>query len=273
MNKPALIFTLCCLLVFLVGCKSGKTWEDETLQEVSQRLLSEDVKAVWNVEHAAPDQTSRIRLRLRKLDGMPIERFSLNHEKLLHLMIVSKDLSYFQHIHPEYVGDGTFEIDNHFPAGGDYKLIADFKPAEGDAMIKTEWVNVPGPAAPFQPITSNAQMVSKAGGARVKLDIDKLSAKSDALLTFTLHDDASGEPITDLEPYLGAIGHVVILSKDAERYIHVHAEEGQRSGPQAIFEAVFPSPGLYKIWGQFQRGGQVLTVDFVIEATPRAAAG
>ena len=68
----------------------------------------------------------------------------MNHEKLLHLIIVSKDLSYFNHVHPEYKGKGVFEIENEFPAGGEYRMVADFKPTDGNSMSKMEWVMVEG---------------------------------------------------------------------------------------------------------------------------------
>ncbi|HZG74860.1 MAG TPA: hypothetical protein VEZ72_03290, partial [Paenibacillus sp.] len=71
--------------------------------------------------------------------------------------------------------------------------------------------------------------------------------------------------IADLEPYLGAIGHVVVLSEDGERYVHVHAEADQGSGPDAMFETTFQKAGLYKIWGQFQHRGDVFTVSYVVE--------
>ena len=84
-------------------------------------------------------------------------------------------------------------------------------------------------------------------------------------MTFIIHDAASKQPITDLESYLGAVGHVVALDRNAEKYLHVHPLDEQTKGPEAQFMTTFPSSGIYKIWGQFQYEGKVFTVPFVIE--------
>ncbi|WP_276356919.1 hypothetical protein [Cohnella caldifontis] len=271
MNKrrTSSLSVLLILAFLLAACSSGaSSWEDEEFHETgTERILSDDVNALWTLSDAEASGTEavqRIRLETRKRDGQPIENFDLNHEKLLHLMVVSKDLSYFNHIHPYYKGGGVFEIDNAFPAGGEYRLVADFKPAEGDAMTKMAWIRVPGEPADPVPVVPDESLEKTADGLRAGLTIDRLSPNADTTLAFTLSDAATGQPIRDLQPYLGAIGHVVILSEDGERYVHVHAEEGQGSGPEAVFSASFPGSGIYKIWGQFQRNDRVTTFSYVV---------
>ncbi len=267
MNKKWILLLVAVLLA-LPGCASRAAWEEEELHETSHRLLADGVEAEWTVQEQEPSEAkhpARIRIALKTADGTSIERFDLNHEKLLHLIVVSKDLSYFNHIHPAYVGNGAFEIDNDFPFGGAYRLIADFKPTGGDAMTKMAWVNLRGEAKETGPVVPGGTLVDIADGVRAKLTVERLAAKSDSTLSFELLDDGTGEPITDLEPYLGAIGHVVVLSEDGNRYVHVHAEDGQGAGPKATFEAMFPSAGIYKIWGQFRRGGRVFTVSYVVD--------
>lgn len=266
MSKGKLL-VLFILVVFLSACASGTSWEDEEVQEKSERILSDDVQTVWTLSDGAASgagEARRIRLEIRKRNGSPIEDFDINHEKLLHLMVISKDLSYFRHLHPEYKGRGVFEIDNDFPAGGEYRLIADFKPANGDAMTKMEWVRVPGKRIDPPPVIPDAHLDKTVDGIRVKLAIDPIGANEETTFTFTLSDEVSDKPIRDLQPYLGSIGHVVVLSEDGQRYVHVHAEEEQGAGPKAVFETSFPGSGVYKIWGQFQRNNRVFTVDYVV---------
>ena len=261
--------------IWLSGCSSQSSWENEELQEVSDRLLADDVEAEWTVEEQEPTDgkhPAHIRIAMTKRDGSRIERFDITHEKLLHLIVVSKDLSYFNHIHPVYVGGGVFEIDNDFPTGGSYRMIADFKPTGGDSVTKMTWVSLQDEPEEASPIVPSGDLVDTADGVQAKLSIDRLGAKADTTLTFELSDAATGEPIVDLEPYLGAIGHVVVLSEDGSRYVHVHAEDGQGAGPQAVFEANFPSKGIYKIWAQFQREGRVFTVSYVVDVPREAAA-
>jgi hypothetical protein len=85
-----------------------------------------------------------------------------------------------------------------------------------------------------------------------------------ARITFSLFDN-SDEPITNLQPYLGAMGHLVIISEDGNDFVHAHPVEGATTSGPIAFEAHFPRPGIYGGWGQFQRAGVVLTVPFVIE--------
>jgi hypothetical protein len=255
------------MTMLLSACGSTTSWENEEVSVVSKRILADDVKAEWTLDGDQVSGSGRkklIRLEIKKKDGEPIDKFEMNHEKLLHLMVISKDLSYFNHVHPEYKGNGVFEIANDFPTGGEYRLIADFKPSDGDSMTKMEWVRIEGESAKPVPVVPDSSLDKTFEGNRVKLVIDQLAVNKEVTLKFSFRDDKTNQPITDLEPYLGAIGHVVILTEDGERYVHVHAEEGQGTGPDAIFETTFPKSGIYKIWGQFQRDNQVFTVSYVV---------
>ena len=265
MNKSLLLMLV--LSVLLSACGSEPSWENEEVSVVSDRILEDHVTTVWTLADGQASGTgdgTLIRLEIKKNDGERIENFDINHEKLLHLMVISKDLSYFNHIHPEYKGNGVFEIENDFPAGGEYRLIADFKPTGGDSMTKMEWVRIKGESAKPVPVVPDASLDKTFEGKKVALTIDRLAAKQAVTLKFSFRDEKTNQPITDLEPYLGAIGHVVILSEDGERYVHVHADEGQDTGPEACFETEFPQSGIYKIWGQFQKDNQVFTVSYVV---------
>jgi len=259
MNKKGIIvFGL--LAVLLTACGGAKaSWENESAVVKSDRLLADMVQVEWTVEEPI------VRLKIAREDSTPIEAFDVTHEKLLHLIVVSKDLSYFNHIHPEYKGGGVFEVKNDFPAGGEYRMIADFKPSGGDSMTKMAWVQVDGAAAEAVPLVRETTLSDTADRKRVSLELEGLGAERETQLTFTVVDEATGAPVTDLEPYLGAIGHVVVLSEDGERYVHVHAEEDQGSGPEAKFEASFPAGGLYKLWAQFQQHGEVFTVSYTVD--------
>ncbi|HZG86329.1 hypothetical protein [Paenibacillus sp.] len=259
-----LIFVFLAAAVFLTACGGNASWETEEVVETSDRIMADMVQANWTVREDGANGTL-VAVELKTKDGEPIESFDLNHEKLLHLIVISEDLSYFAHLHPEYRGSGVFEIHNEFPAGGNYRFIADFKPTGGDSMTKMAWNVVEGePAAPA-PIAPSAELADSESGRTVELTLTELGANRETTLTFAIADEASGAPVTDLEPYLGAIGHVVVLSADGERYVHVHAEGDQGTGPEARFEATFPTGGIYKIWAQFQQNGEVFSVDYVVQ--------
>jgi major membrane immunogen (membrane-anchored lipoprotein) len=212
---------------------------------------------------AKKDTTIQIQIHDEK--GQPVQKFDTTHEKKLHLIAVSKDLSYFSHIHPEWKGNGLFEIKTQFPAGGEYKLYSDFVPTFGSATTKSEWVKVKGQTVPAIPVKPDSQLTKSVDGKEITLTIDQLKAGKEAALNFHIKDNKSKKPITNLQQYLGAVGHVVILTEDANEYLHVHPMEEKATGPDAKFMTTFPKSGIYKIWGQFQHEGKVITVPFVVK--------
>ncbi|GAB2687651.1 hypothetical protein GCM10027018_07830 [Paenibacillus thermoaerophilus] len=144
-------------------------------------------------------------------------------------------------------------------------MIADYKPTGGKDTTETEWIHIEGTSAdtvPLEPDHAHSKVVD---GVEVTLVNDHPEAGKDFELNFRLTDAKTKEAITDLEPYLGAVGHVVILSENTEQYLHVHPIDEKAQGPEAKFATTFPNNGLYKIWAQFQRDGKVLTVPFVVE--------
>lgn len=228
---------------------------------------ADDIKAAFTFSPDKPQAGKEALVSIRVIDGAnkPVEKFDINHEKKMHLIVVSKDLSYFNHIHPESKDKGVFSIANTFPAGGEYKLFADFVPSGMSGTTKSQWATVQGEAAKPAPVQPDASMTKTVDGKEITLAFDKLQAGQDVNLTFTLKDGGTKKPITNLQQYLGAVGHVVILSEDAEQYLHVHPTEEKATGPDAKFMTKFPKSGIYKIWGQFQHEGKVVTVPFVVK--------
>ncbi|RIE03143.1 hypothetical protein D3H35_15560 [Cohnella faecalis] len=215
---------------------------------------------------AKANEDSAVTIRISDSAGNPVKEFKENHEKLLHLIIVDHDLATFSHIHPDYKGDGTFTVTARFPSGGQYKLFADFVTADGTKETKSEWVNVEGAEAEHAPLAVDDKLVRQVDGQEVELTLSSVKAKEEAVLTFDIRDAATKQGIDDLQPYLGAVGHVVIISEDGSRYLHVHPVDEKAKGPKAEFMTTFPESGIYKIWGQFQRDGAVFTVPFVVKA-------
>ncbi|MBW7457959.1 hypothetical protein ACFOLF_02730 [Paenibacillus sepulcri] len=224
-------------------------------------------EAVWKLSDEKPQagKTTAITVQINDGKGKPVAEFDFNHEKQMHLIIVSRDLAYFDHIHPIYNGNGQFQVETDFPAGGDYKLIADYVPTGGSAVNNSTWISVLGSAGEAKPIEPDKSLVKTFNGVEVTLSYGHLMAGMDLELNFHMTDANTHEPVTDLEPYLGAVGHVVILSADAEQYLHVHPTEEKAKGPDAAFMTRFPESGIYKVWGQFQREGKTFVVPFVID--------
>ncbi|QYR23629.1 hypothetical protein KZ483_12445 [Paenibacillus sp. sptzw28] len=224
-------------------------------------------EAAWKLseEQVQPNSDTTIDVQINDDNGKPVDNFDISHEKQMHLIVVSKDLSFFNHIHPEYKGNGRFEVKTRFPAAGEYKLIADYVPTGGSATNKSTWITVKGTAPDMKPIKPDQELVKSVDGVEATLAYEHLVAGTDLNLTFRMVDSKSKKPVTDLEPYLGAVGHVVIMSADAGEYLHVHPSDDKSKGPDAKFMTNFPQSGVYKVWGQFQRNGKTFIVPFVID--------
>ncbi|MFK7696558.1 hypothetical protein [Paenibacillus sp. HJGM_3] len=273
MKRIMLLMLLVALTVLSACAKSGKETTDghgghgDSAPASSAGAEADKTKAVWKLSSETPQAKSdtKVSIAIQDDKGAAVEKFDISHEKKMHLIVVSDDLSYFNHIHPEYKEKGRFEIDTQFPAPGGYKLFADYVPTGGSAVTKSERITVGGTKPAPAPIVPDKDLTRSVAGKQVTLTIDHLMAGMQANLTFRIVEEKTKQPITDLQPYLGAVGHVVILSADAEQYLHVHPTEEKAKGPDAKFMTTFPKSGIYKIWGQFQHNGQVFTVPFVVQ--------
>jgi len=199
--------------------------------------------------------------------GDPVKSFIDVHERRLHLFIISRDLSQFAHVHPELRQDGSFEL-KHDLGAGEFVLIADFLPAGGTSQLVQRAVVTPGYTgrlfgSPPELASTASKQVSS--GLRISVDAPSLAARRESSVRFHVSDAATGLPVTDLEPYLGASGHALIVNPDMTAAIHAHPEGAVTSGPVVTFAPVFPAPGRYKMWVQFQRKGAVVTAAFVID--------
>jgi hypothetical protein len=187
------------------------------------------------------------------ITGEPVKRFEVVHEKLFHLFIVSQDLQYFAHEHPDY--DGAFHFKGRLPSPGQYRLLCDFFPAVGTPQLVVKTVIAPGAAQ--SPHLKPDLTPKRSVNTEVSLSTEPAApiAGKKTLLFFTLN------PPQDLQPYLGAWGHMLAASQDLIDMIHAHPAFPE-PGPVIQFNLIFPRPGVHRLWMQFQRAGQVNTVVF-----------
>jgi hypothetical protein len=275
MKKIALGIGMIGFAMVASSCGGDHAGHDDHMGNQEEKAnKSAAYQATYSFPSGQPEAgtAAQLGIVIQDASGTAVEQFEISHEKLLHLIAVNEDLSWFSHIHPEYKDDGQFTIETTFPAGGAYKLFADFVPEGGEATTASGVVNIQGDTVPNQDLVADvknieSRVLKSVDGKEVELAMKAatLTAGEDVSLVFTIRDAKDQTPITNLQPYLGAIGHVVIISADAEEYVHVHPMNGKATGPEAVFHTVFPKPGLYKIWGQFQHEDRVFTVDYVVE--------
>jgi len=187
-----------------------------------------------------------------------VNQFELMHEKLFHLFIVSEDLQYFAHEHPVLEPDSRFRFETKLPKAGMYRVLSDFYPSGGTPQLIPNTLFVPGKGPKKTHFVPNLGPI-KGENVQVSLTLEPSQplAGFKTLLFFDL------TPHEGLEQYLGAWGHMMAASEDLVDMIHTHPFIAD-GGPKVQFNMIFPRPGIYRVWVQFQRQGVVNTVAFDI---------
>src|SRR5262249_32324945 len=159
--------------------------------------------------------------------GKPTTDLAIVHEKLIHLMITSDDLSWFDHIHPEPQSNGKYIVEATFPSGGKYNLYADYTPTGAHQQLSRLFIDVVGEQRAPVKLVADKEETKTFDDLRVTMKPSKpLVAGEDLMLNFRVEDANTGKPVTDLQPYLGALAHFVIISEDSTEYLHAHPMEG-----------------------------------------------
>lgn len=207
--------------------------------------------------------------------GNTLKDFEITHTKMMHIIVVRKDLANFQHVHPEFSKTtGIFTLrDLTFPADGMYRIFADFAPVGGQKDTRgtplpvtlSEDVEVGiGESYISMPLGSQ-RWTNTLDGYQVDLSYgSSLISGEERELAFTIKNN--GVPVMNLQEYLGALGHTVILREGNLDFIHAHPVEDLKAAQTGTinFMVSFPEAGKYKVFTQFQREGRVFTTDFVV---------
>ncbi len=221
-----------------------------------------------------------LHLRVRHPRGEPVTKFEQVHEKPYHLFVVSQDLTFFQHVHPDAQEDGSWLVDVTLPKPGYYKLLSDFVPVGGTAQFLSYPLMTAGYSGDVMAdgarLTPDATPTQTVGDltASVSYDPAPMTPATHGHVTVQLTRAGTSEPVTDLQTYLGAFGHMLIVSEDAVDYVHSHPIEVLppdanletiRGGPTVIFEGIMPRAGRYRAWGQFRYRDTLRTFPFTFE--------
>ncbi|HET9647395.1 MAG TPA: heavy-metal-associated domain-containing protein [Microlunatus sp.] len=200
--------------------------------------------------------------RLTGPDGRPVTHYTTAHDKDLHLIVVRSDGSRFRHVHPSLAGDGTWSLPWRWAAAGTYRVFADFIPAaSGETLTLTSTFDVAGGLDPAPP--SGDTTTDHIDGLTVALE-GSLRSSTESTLRFTVTRD--GQPV-NLQPYLGAAGHLVALRVGDLAYLHVHPIDGPSLSAEVAFMAQAPTPGRYLLYLDFQVDEQVYTATFTTTAS------
>ncbi|GGK55409.1 hypothetical protein [Nocardia camponoti] len=237
-------------------------------------LLSTD--RGYSIAIAQPDvpasAQSTVAFRILDANGKPVTAYTPNHEKDLHLIVVRRDMVGFQHVHPVLdQATGTWSAPLNLSRSGDYRVFADFVPAGGTGLTLGADLRVSGvyDVQPLPPPVPTA----KVGDYTVTLNGNVAPGIGSPV---TLNVSRNGAPVTDLQPYLGAYGHLVALRASDLAYLHVHPEgspaDGKTpAGPKVKFIVNAPSPGDYRLFLDFKHGDVVRTAEFTVSVPATGA--
>jgi hypothetical protein len=215
-----------------------------------------------------PKPGDKVRLRftiLHPKTGKPVPELELVHERVFHLFLISEDMQQFAHEHPEPVGPGVFELDWVFSTGGMWRLLADFYPANATPQLIAKTLLLPGGTLLPARLTDDTKQSKRGTNIEVSLRLGPAQpvAGEKTLLYYRI------EPRAHFEPFLGAMGHMLVASPDLIDLLHTHpflVDGGLAEPPPDAklvqFNVIFPRPGVYRVWAQFQSAGEVNTIPF-----------
>jgi hypothetical protein len=251
---------------------------------------------VYKPLQAAPTLTmplegGRLRLDLRDpgwIASRRLDDFIPDHGHLMHLFIVSPALDRLWHLHPDRIATGAFETRLPDLPQGQYDLFGDLVHRTGVSETVTgrlDTSDVHGIPLSGDDSEWSASSRSDDGGRIVWVRDDQpLATRRLTMFTFRV-EDASGQPASDLELYMGMPGHAIFVRKDRRVFAHVHpsgsapmaaldlampsnaSHAGHLTTPPATvsFPYGFPEAGQYRIFVQVKRAGSIITGAFDAE--------
>ncbi len=211
--------------------------------------------------------------------GNQVRLFQLAYTKLIHMVVVDDELKFFNHIHPSQNGD-KFVINTQFPHDGLYHIYLSFQPigAIEQQFGLTLFVGPKTQELPTVDGEIDTNLTKTFDDITVQLTDPHLVAsqmmKGEQTIRFLLTNSKTGEPITDLAPYLAAFGHLVMVNTKTHEYLHVHPTnltaplDSDRGGPTvdfvpiSIFDPIHP--GTYRLFAQFNPDNKLFTADFTV---------
>ncbi|MFD0362128.1 hypothetical protein ACFQZZ_11820 [Nocardia sp. GCM10030253] len=237
-------------------------------------LMATENGYTLRLDTAQTTAAANVPLRFRILDqaGTPVTRYARSHDKDLHLIVVRRDMVGFQHVHPTLDQAGTWSVPMDLTRAGDYRVFADFTPEGGENLTLGADLRVAG-NYDARPLPAPAT-TSTVGGYTVTMNGAVTPGQTS---TITLSVSRDGKPVTDLQPYLAAYGHLVALRAADLGYLHVHPEghpgDGiTPAGPGITFAVTAPSAGDYRLFLDFQHEGVVRTAEFTLTVAPGTTA-
>jgi copper transport protein len=241
----------------------------------------------------APNLPTTLTFTLRDYQDHPVQRLVRDHNRILHVIIASKDFSVFSHVHvedsgpvtPEMVESATFPVRYTFPKPGAYLVSVDFM--ERAYLFSDQfYLNVGAASAMSSPQNEDFALQHHVDGYDVTLKTSPTILKAGAPATLLYHIEQNGQPLATMSPYLAVPMHITIIRDDLMGFIHTHGLLPVSLSGKLLGESIhashlflpshfgpdveatnfeFPSAGIYHIFGEFSAGGKVVVTRFTVK--------
>ena len=262
MNK---LKSLLIIVIAFLFFSCGENHKEKEHRGHTDSTANAGYKMLFILDPVIPTAGLAIKFNLRPVKAGTDSTVALEiqHEKKIHFIVVTDDLSSFKHLHPAEHADGSYIITDSFPHGGNYILYADYKPAGAEKQVTMQKIKVTG-KEPVPSVYETQKLQSKTNGYMVNLKPGGTAiVKSKEILLTAEISDANGIITPNkLENYLGEKAHMVIIGVSNKKYLHVHP---MLMGNELMLHTSFPEAGMYRAWLEFKKDGQVNAADFVIK--------
>lgn len=277
-NKKLLIAIIIGLLV--VGVYSLSKDSNKPMSKDSNKPIqshrSYEIEVIEKPSEIKVNEPVKIGYKIKNDKGEVVKDFAIAHEKIMHFIVVRKDLAAFQHLHPDFDQKiGEFKVEVTFASVGHYRFFADFTPGNDNPQRLPVTVGSDidvGDVSAFQnqPLIPDIDQEKTMADYQIIYEVSG-ELKAQVPETYKLVVTKNHQPV-DLEKYLGALGHSVVIKEGSLDYIHTHAGEagvmmdhGMGEGNEMSFSVTFPETGVFKIFTQFQYEGKGITTDYVVK--------
>jgi hypothetical protein len=215
--------------------------------------------------HLLANEPQEFSFHIETDTGTPVEDFEEEQGGVeIHLIVVRRDLTHFRHLHPTMSPGGKWSTPLQLPAPGVYRAFVDFQ-VNGTPRTLGVDLFASGNVSSYAAMSPSSQV--EVSGYQVTLDADATEAGVSSALTFRVSQ--ANRPVTDLQPYLGALGHLVVLRRGDLAYLHAHPTNAVPDQGLVSFHSSFPSAGQYGLFLQFQHRNRVQTAVFGMIVRPR----
>jgi hypothetical protein len=196
-------------------------------------------------------------------DSAVVVELQETHEKLIHVIAVNEDLTWFDHIHAEPDNTGAYKVRETFPTPGKYLVYADYKSSVGGPQTDRLEVNVLGNKNVSSQHQHQPKTKTETDGFSLSIQNGSNLNTGSVSLPIVLEKNGKKVQREDIEDYLGAVAHIILINQDDKDFVHIHPESSEISPIHG--HADINKPCLYRMWVQFQTNGKVHTADFTLD--------